>query len=316
MNIPISSEYHKEQIPINTDSVESQLDKTIESLQRQSLENITTDYEKAKATPISAPSLMEGTFNKQEEDLDSQPQEWVYNPLFEPKSNYIWEDQIETPEDEGYNMIPLEDESTWNSTEWGLLEEEERKRRMEFKVDPIMYGKLNQVHAELKAVQPTFFAKKLSGMTETIKEKAVAATETIKETVAEVSANILETSESMKETTIEAKEGLRDSASSALGRVWEATGSFVGKVQQAEESLAQSILFGFEAIEGKVQDVVHVAKDSLLGASDHVHASTWSEVTKAEEAERARRMNIKIDPLIEARKHKVEREILQAVHKC
>eukprot|EP01114_Cavostelium_apophysatum_P010894 TRINITY_DN2503_c0_g1_i1.p1 TRINITY_DN2503_c0_g1~~TRINITY_DN2503_c0_g1_i1.p1 ORF type:complete len:166 (-),score=48.64 TRINITY_DN2503_c0_g1_i1:60-557(-) len=61
---------------------------------------------------------------------------------------------------------------------------------------------------------------------------------------------------------------------------------------------------------GKAQDLVEAAKERLGFQGD---VGSISSINKAEEAERLRRANEKVDPKMQARKHRVEDELLQTV---
>jgi len=83
------------------------------------------------------------------------------------------------------------------------------------------------------------------------------------------------------------------------------------KAHQIEKSWASSVIGTISAFEGSV---IEKAKAALGMSSDSViPASTWAEVDKAEEIERTRRIQAKVDPMIEAKKMRVERELLSKI---
>jgi len=100
----------------------------------------------------------------------------------------------------------------------------------------------------------------------------------------------------MKEVT----STLTDSAEHLKEVAIEKTESFSTTFSHLKDSLRDS-----------TTHIVELARDSL-----GLNPSSLKSVTRAEEKERSRRMEDKVDPMIDARKRRVEEQLLKTVHSC
>jgi len=95
--------------------------------------------------------------------------------------------------------------------------------------------------------------------------------------------------------------------------------TLTGKAMEAKDALMEKAqpmtdkLVGFkDTVMEKASGLVQTVKDSYYKVPSD-QCTTWTEVNKAEETERTRRMSDPVNPLVLARKHRVESELLSTV---
>jgi len=170
-----------------------------------------------------------------------------------------------------------------------LLEEKERQDRIAHGADPILLGKLHKVQQELTH-QPNAMLASLNSTAGIVKEKA------------QVFINNVDT------------ESLKKGAQSAVNTTTSTFENLMSKVDTAaiKETAFEWTHATTDAISSLTGGVMHRASEYMEVAKEKLGMGEPS-ITALEEKERLRRMSDKIDPMMDARKHRVEDELLQNV---
>jgi len=168
-----------------------------------------------------------------------------------------------------------------------LLEERERQDRIAQGVDPLLLGKHHKMQTELLSQNPSTIlpgSASISQTTVLITEKA---------------------SELLHDSAAKASTIMHDSAAKASTMMHNTSESIrsSGIVQNTTETISNVT----SSMMGKVNEYVEVAKEKMGMAPIDISSMA------SEEKERLRRMNETVDPMVEARKHRVEDELLQNV---
>jgi len=162
------------------------------------------------------------------------------------------------------------------------IENKEREERVSHGVDPILMGKHHKLQDELLASNTTTTTTTLPTLpsSSTISHAA----EVVKDKASHLMSSTTETASHLMSSTTETASHLMSSTTETVSHL---TGNMMGKMSE----------------------YVEVAKEKI-GMAD---PTTIASITRAEEAERVRRMNEKVDPIIEGKKHRVETELLKNV---
>jgi len=167
------------------------------------------------------------------------------------------------------------------------LEDKERQERLSHGVDPVLMGKHHKIQDELLLATNTTTtiptlpsSSTISHAAEVVKDKAVHLMSSTTETASHLMSSTTETASHLMTSTTETASGLTETLSNLTGNMM-----------------------------GKMSEYVEVAKEKI-GMTD---PSSIASINRAEEAERARRMNEKVDPIMEGKKHRVESELLKNV---
>jgi len=176
-----------------------------------------------------------------------------------------------------------------------VLEEAERSERMNVKVDPVLMANRLKVQDELlrknfgKTMSNNFSASMTRGKY-----------------------NLRESSKDFSEKVSDFVDSARGKMTDVYNQIDKAQEDFAVQTNEGAKKFMDSLNKSSEAI-GRQSTEFSVQANNL--AQDIKDAFTGVDMSSAaaEEKERLRRMNEKIDPVVEGRKHRVEGELLSSV---
>jgi len=206
----------------------------------------------------------------------------------------------------------IKDTEKWNlfyskrSPAWiNELEEQERLARTARGMDATLLGKWHRVQREFMKTRPSFFKS------ETIVEKLSDVVEKVAEVFTEQKDHVVEAFTEKKDNLAEAFSEQKDDVEKMVEQE-----EAYPDLHSSQESFSESS----NLITSGLSGMLHSVADAASGIVGSAKASfgfypkgSYQAINAMEEKERALRINQKIDPILDAKKRHVERELMSAI---